>query len=404
MKNIRRSAIALFTTVIMAVSGAAAVPASAAGSSLPSGTTTAYTISDGRVNTYTSGGSYTGYIDGKTDQCKILSFNSGSGRVKVSYPTSKGSKTAYTSLGNFIHNTNFSRYYTKTTSNVAVYTKPNMSKKIGTVYSSDNTLVVSTKSNLSQIIYPISGGYKMGWIYSSQLKSNNTNIGKTYYVTTKAGLILRSKASTSSTALTTMPYGSSITVYSISNGWASCKYGNKTGYCSASYISTSKPNNNNTDTGRVNLSKALYNNNGAYITCGFDGYTSTSGRHEGIDIKYKNGAPVYSLTDGIVVRVANGYNGSKGLSTIAIYNSSTNKTVIYLHSAPVSGLKAGKTIKKGQKIATEAWRGISSSSASHTHVEVRNGKQGYASVSVGDPVLNNFNPTAFWNSMGYNIK
>lgn len=403
MKNIRRSAAALFTTLIMAVSGAAALPADAAGSSFPSGTTTAYTISDGRVNTYTSGGSYTGYIDGKNDQCKILNFNAGSGRVKVSYPTARGSKTAYTSLGNFVYNTGFNRYYSKTTSNVSVYTKPNMSKKIGTVYSSDNTLVVSAKGNLSQIVYPISGGYKMGWIYSSQLKGNNANKGKTYYVTTKAGLILRSKATTNSTALTTMPYGSSLTVYSISNGWASCKYGNKSGYCSASYISTNKPSGN-TSSGKVNLSKALYNNSGAYITCGFDGYSSVSGRHEGIDIKYRNGASVYSLTDGVIVRVANGYNGSRGLSTIAIYNSSANKTVIYLHSAPVSGLKAGQKIKKGQKIATESWRGVSSSSGSHTHVEVRNGKQGYASVSVGDPVLNNFDPTSFWNSMGYNVK
>lgn len=40
----------------------------------------------------------------------------------------------------------------------------------------------------------------------------------------------------------------------------------------------------------------------------------------------------------------------------------------------------------------------------HTHVEVRNGRQGYASKSVNDPILNNENPTSFWNSQGYNIK
>lgn len=110
------------------------------------------------------------------------------------------------------------------------------------------------------------------------------------------------------------------------------------------------------------------------------------------------------MTDGVVTRVAKGYSGSSGLSTIAIYNSATGKTVIYLHTAPVSGLWAGQSIKKGQKIATESWRGVSSSSGAHTHVEVRNGKQMYAAKSVNDPVLNNANPTSFWNSQGYNIK
>lgn len=155
---------------------------------------------------------------------------------------------------------------------------------------------------------------------------------------------------------------------------------------------------------RVNLSNALYKNSAAYISCGFDGYRNTKGRHEGIDIKYRNGAAVYSLTDGVITRVANGFCGSKGLSTIAIYNSATRKTVIYLHTAPVSGLRAGQSIKKGQKIATESWRGVSSSSGAHTHVEVRSGRQTYAAKSVNDPILNNANPTSFWNSMGYNIK
>ena len=155
---------------------------------------------------------------------------------------------------------------------------------------------------------------------------------------------------------------------------------------------------------RKNLSTALYNSSSAYISCGFDGYKSTSGRHEGIDIKYKNGASVFSLTDGIIVRVVYGSNGSRGLSTIAIYNAAKNKTIIYLHTAPVYGLRAGQTIRKGQKIATESWRGISSSSSAHTHVEVRNGKKGYAAKSVKDPVLDNSNPTSFWNSMGYNVR
>ena len=89
--------------------------------------------------------------------------------------------------------------------------------------------------------------------------------------------------------------------------------------------------------------------------------------------------------------------------TIAIYNSSYDKTITYLHSAP-SGISEGQTIKKGQKIATESWRGVSSSGSSHTHVEVRNGKQGYVSKSVNDSMVDNADPTSFWNSLRYNVK
>ena len=153
-----------------------------------------------------------------------------------------------------------------------------------------------------------------------------------------------------------------------------------------------------------NLSTALYKNSNAKITCKFDGYTTTKGRHEGIDFSLSNGSPVYALTDGVITRVASGYRGRDGLSTIAVYNEATNKTVIYLHSAPLSNLKAGMTISRGQQIATQDWRGVSSSDSGHTHVEVRNGYVKNAAYSVNDYVLENSDPTPFWNAMGYKVK
>ena len=151
------------------------------------------------------------------------------------------------------------------------------------------------------------------------------------------------------------------------------------------------------------LSYGLYKNSSARITCGFDGYNKKSGKHEGIDIHYKIGAPVYALTDGVVVRVAHGSCGTDGLSTIAIYNKATNKTVVYLHSAPSSSLKAGQTVVRGQRIGIESWRGISSSREAHTHVEVRNGRTGYAAKSLKDYKLDNQNPASFWKGQGYTI-
>ncbi|WP_433330702.1 peptidase inhibitor family I36 protein [Spirillospora sp. CA-294931] len=155
---------------------------------------------------------------------------------------------------------------------------------------------------------------------------------------------------------------------------------------------------------RKNMSFSLYTISGGRITCGFDGYTSTPGRHEGIDIARGVGSDVHALVSGKVIYIARGATGSGGLSTISIYNASLNKTVIYLHSAPASSLRVGQQINKGQVIADESWRGVSSSSAAHTHVEMRPGRQTHAAKSVGDPHLQNPNPTKFWQSQGYNVR
>ncbi|MBT2231919.1 peptidase inhibitor family I36 protein [Nonomuraea sp. NEAU-A123] len=154
---------------------------------------------------------------------------------------------------------------------------------------------------------------------------------------------------------------------------------------------------------RTNMSFALYGASGG-ITCGFDGYTTTSGRHEGIDIARAVGSNVRSLVTGQVINVARGATGRAGLSTIAIYIASVNKTVIYLHSAPLSSLRVGQQVTRGQVVATESWHGVSTKASAHTHVEMRPGRVTLAAKSVGDPNLQNPNPTSFWNSQGYNVR
>jgi len=154
-------------------------------------------------------------------------------------------------------------------------------------------------------------------------------------------------------------------------------------------------------TSKINMSYALYELSGGRLTTGFDGYESTPGRHEGIDFARGLGSPVHALVSGKVTYVAEGYRGSSGLSTIAIYNSSYDKTIVYLHANPLSGLSAGESINKGQQIALEDYRGTS---ATHTHVEMRPGRQTRAAKSVNDYNLENPNPTKFWNSLGYNVR
>ncbi|MFC7383980.1 peptidase inhibitor family I36 protein [Sphaerisporangium rhizosphaerae] len=155
---------------------------------------------------------------------------------------------------------------------------------------------------------------------------------------------------------------------------------------------------------RVNMSYALYKTGGGGISCGFDGYVHTSGRHEGIDIRRSVGSDVHALVAGQLIYLARGRNGGSGLSTIAVYNASLNKTIIYLHSAPLASLRVGQQIARGQVIADEAWHGVSSSGAAHTHVEMRPGRQKLAAKSVGDSTLSNPNPNSFWVSQGYNVR
>jgi murein DD-endopeptidase MepM/ murein hydrolase activator NlpD len=157
---------------------------------------------------------------------------------------------------------------------------------------------------------------------------------------------------------------------------------------------------------RTALSNGLYKSSGGRVTAGFDGYRRTPGRHEGIDVARSIGSPVHALMEGRVLNVSPGRRGrSSGsdTSTLAIYSDVLKKTVIYLHTAPSPGLRVGQRISKGQRVGTEDYRGVSSSGAAHTHVEVRNGAQRLAAKSVGDETLTNPDPTEFWASLGFRI-
>ncbi|MDO9407743.1 peptidoglycan DD-metalloendopeptidase family protein [Patulibacter sp.] len=156
------------------------------------------------------------------------------------------------------------------------------------------------------------------------------------------------------------------------------------------------------------LSSALYGGrSGGRITCGYDGYTTTPGAHEGIDIKRSEGSPVLSLSSGTVTSVAAGRPGRRlrtDLSTIAIYDGARKRTVVYLHTAPLGSLRTGQRIRRGQRIGSESWRGVTTRGAGHTHVEVRTGRQTNATTSVGDPDLLNPNPAPYWISLGYQVR
>jgi len=157
----------------------------------------------------------------------------------------------------------------------------------------------------------------------------------------------------------------------------------------------------------VNMSCALYKPSCGRLTASFNGYVTTVGRHEGIDFARTFGSPVRALVEGEVINVAHGALGRRCtcfISTIAIYNATYNKTIIYLHAAPLAKLSVGQNISRGEQIATESWRGVTEKRSAHTHVEMRSDRRLRAAKSVKDRDLENENPTKFWNSLGYNVR
>lgn len=131
--------------------------------------------------------------------------------------------------------------------------KSSAGSSYGSVSKNDTIYTTIRINNRGFIIYTAKSGkraWKAGWINlndASKIMSGSTSSATTYYVKTsgpKYSLIMRSAASTASTKVTTIPYGSAVSVYSITNNWAKITYGGKSGYCSASYLSKTKPTNN----------------------------------------------------------------------------------------------------------------------------------------------------------------
>lgn len=442
-----------------------------------------YTISSGNTTAYSNTGlsKKLGTIYG-SDELTVLSVTDR--YTRVTYPISGGrTKTGYIATSAILRGTTGPSY--KSTGKITTYRRPGGSS-YGYVAKGDTVKVLGASGNYTQVKYPVSGGYKYGWvtttnanqyIYQSGNSGNSASISNGTYVITSAlsssrAVDISGGGSANGTNIQLWEKNGtaaqSFKVTSVGSGWYTIRntasgkaldvaggvkgsgvnvqlyeyngtnaqlwrfesagngyyyIQNKLGYYLDVYYgktdngtniqvfsknggSNQKWKLNSASAGSTTLTNALYqiNVSGSYITCGFDGYKNTKGRHEGIDFKRSIGASVYSLTDGVVTRVSAGRTGSSGLSTIAIYNSAANKTVVYLHSAPLSGIKVGSSIKRGQKIATESWRGVSSSSGAHTHVEVRSGKRTAAAKSVNDYTLDNANPKSFWESQGYSVK
>ena len=97
------------------------------------------------------------------DKCTINAFYT-NGYCSVTYPKSSGgTNTELAKISDFVQN-GVTPYSWSPSQKLTSYTRSNMSDPFGSVFTSDVCKVVGKSGNYYQVIYPVSGGYKMGWV------------------------------------------------------------------------------------------------------------------------------------------------------------------------------------------------------------------------------------------------
>lgn len=123
--------------------------------------------------------------------------------------------------------------------------------------------------------------------------------------------------------------------------------------------------------------------------------------HLGQDIATKNGAPIYAVAGGKVLKTKDGTSANSGYIVIQSTIGGKNYQLAYIHMWDADAfVKVGDTVKAGQQISTVGSSGPST--GPHLHLEVWNGTfmQQQANV-MGTPAA--LDPIAFLASKGLGI-
>jgi len=101
---------------------------------------------------------------GASDELKITKLYS-DGWAKIEYPTSNGgTKSGYCKTDYLLCKTTFSDSKVTATEDIKAYKKDDCKSKYGTVYEGDKCYIIGDNGKNTQILYPVSGGYKSAWI------------------------------------------------------------------------------------------------------------------------------------------------------------------------------------------------------------------------------------------------
>lgn len=96
----------------------------------------------------------------------LITINGYSGsRLKVTYPISKGTKTGFIDISAVTSGkVNVATSKWTATAKMTTYRRSGGGSTLGSISKGDVCYTIATNGKWQQVIYPISGGYKMGWI------------------------------------------------------------------------------------------------------------------------------------------------------------------------------------------------------------------------------------------------
>lgn len=135
----------------------------------------------GTSNPYRRYSSATVYAN---DEIYIYSMNNT--YCYISYPTSSGRKYGYIRTSSVTSN-NYSQNATTCRANITTYKKAGGSR-YGSISKGDTVYTLASSGNYIQIVYPVNGGYKLGWVtgsdYNNYIKpaENRPISDGTYYI------------------------------------------------------------------------------------------------------------------------------------------------------------------------------------------------------------------------------
>ncbi len=99
-------------------------------------------------------------------------------RLKVTYPIKGGTKTGYIDKSKVTGGSiNYASDKWTQNKKATAYRRSSGGATIGSLYVGDVVYKIAAKGSYTQVIYPISGGYKMGWIKNSDISKKNVSSG-----------------------------------------------------------------------------------------------------------------------------------------------------------------------------------------------------------------------------------
>lgn len=277
-----------------------------------------YTVGTANTPVYSSANltSRTGAVY-SSDEVRINSFSSNKAAVNVTYPTARGSKSGWIRTNAILSATGGYSYNSK--GRFTTYRRPG-GASYGAVYAGDQVVVLGRSGSWTQIRYPVSGGYKFAWAYTSTVTANTTGSGG-------GGNNNNNNSNNNAAASFRMPVSN---YYVCGNNWAtySAKCGgyNRHTHCGVDIKSR---------TGDTTVYAA------AAGTVAGAGYNSANGNY--VVVKHTiSGKTVYSFYAHLKSRkVGSGTRVSAGTPIGVIGNTGSSSMGVHLHFAFASAYKPG---------------------------------------------------------------